>query len=76
MVTEEYLLPTNINLDTSANLKDPSVPQESKLRAITLLSQDNTISSYNRNIMQICVLVEGLGQFAVVCYICFLLYLF
>lgn len=37
---------------------------ETRLLAINLVSHDNTVNSFNRNIIQICLYLEGIGFFA------------
>lgn len=61
MLVEEYLSPSNFNLVTKAT-DDRCL--ESTLRAITLC--ESSVSAYNRNIVLTCVVLEGLGTFAMV----------
>ncbi|XP_033763360.1 TELO2-interacting protein 1 homolog [Pecten maximus] len=66
MLVEEYLSPGNFYLVTMATEesgKHQQVPGSS-LRAITLVSNEESVSVYNRNTVLICLLLEGLGTFA------------
>ncbi|XP_069120826.1 TELO2-interacting protein 1 homolog [Argopecten irradians] len=66
MLVEEYLYPGNFYLVTTATEKSGKQDQlpGSTLRAITLVSNEDSVSVYNRNIVLTCVLLEGLGIFA------------
>ncbi|XP_071144765.1 TELO2-interacting protein 1 homolog isoform X1 [Mytilus edulis] len=64
MLIEEYLSPINFHLITSASHDSAMSTPETRLLAINLVSHDNSVNSFNRNIIQICLYLEGIGYFA------------
>lgn len=64
MLIEEYFSPINFHLITSASHDSAMSTPETRLLAINLVSHDNTVNSFNRNIIQICLYLEGIGYFA------------
>lgn len=64
MLIEEYFSPINFHLITSASHDNAMSTPETRLLAINLVSHDNTVNSFNRNIIQICLYLEGIGYFA------------
>lgn len=67
MLIDEYLSPSNMYLVTSPhhNHSVRSTP-ENHLMALELVTGEtgNQLSSFNRNIIQICLYLEGIGTFA------------
>lgn len=67
MLIDEYLSPSNMYLVTSPhhNHSVRSTP-ENRLMALELVTgqTSNQLSSFNRNIIQICLYLEGIGTFA------------
>ncbi|XP_060078386.1 TELO2-interacting protein 1 homolog [Ylistrum balloti] len=66
MLVEDYLTPGNFYLATMATEKNGQQDQHlgSSLRAITLISNEESVSVYHRNTVLTCVLLEGLGIFS------------
>ncbi|XP_052082424.1 TELO2-interacting protein 1 homolog [Mytilus californianus] len=64
MLIEEYFSPINFHLITNASHDSAMSTPETRLLAINLVSHDNTVNSFNRNIIQICLYLEGIGYFA------------
>ncbi|XP_062590440.1 TELO2-interacting protein 1 homolog [Saccostrea cucullata] len=67
MLIDEYLSPSNLCLVTSPhhNHSVRSTP-ENRLMALELMTRDtgNNLATFNRNIIQICLYLEGIGSFA------------
>lgn len=76
MLIDEYLSPSNMYLVTSPhhNHSVRSTP-ENRLMALELVTgqTSNQLSSFNRNIIQICLYLEGIGTFAKVRLFCMIL---
>lgn len=76
MLIDEYLSPSNMYLVTSPHHNNSvrSTP-ENRLMALELVTgqTSNQLSSFNRNIIQICLYLEGIGTFAKVRLFCMIL---